>query len=210
MSAKIRNIFLDRDGTLIEDLHYLFDPDQVSLLPGVGPGLQTLQADNCRLFLVSNQSGIGRGYFTTRDYKACQQKLRALLQNYGVTLTDQAYCPHTPQDNCPCRKPRSGQWAKLAATHNLKPEESIIIGDKSSDIEFARNCNFKAAILVLSGKGKEEAQKMGLGIAQDSFKELTNTKNHLYPDVLAKDFQAACNWILLYNSRNNDNHSSRT
>lgn len=195
MFAKIRNILLDRDGTLIKDLHYLSDPEQVSLLPGVGKGLYALQVQGYRLFLVTNQSGIGRGYFTTNAYQACQKKLRGLLRAYQVELTAETYCPHAPETRCSCRKPKTAQWENLADNYGLKTEETILIGDKGTDIEFALNCDLNASILVLSGKGKQEATKMGF-FQEQSIKRVKNISPLMHPGFLASDFSAACTWIL--------------
>mgnify|MGYP006291390381 CR=1 FL=1 len=200
MCSKIRNILLDRDGTLIQDMHYLSDPEQVWLLPGVGQGLQALQAQGCRLFLVTNQSGIGRGYFTARAYQACQTRLRDLLKNHQVKLTAETYCPHSPETKCLCRKPGSGQWDYLAAEYGLKANETVLIGDKGTDIEFAHNCCLKYSILVLSGKGKEEAGKLGLPFYfQTATLKLHKKTYPMSPDILAQNFSAVCNWILRFN-----------
>ena len=86
-------VLLDRDGTLIEDKHYLSEPSGVALLPGVGPALSRLVQAGHRLFLVSNQSGVGRGYFTEQAVVACQKRLEELLEPYGVAFTDAVWCP---------------------------------------------------------------------------------------------------------------------
>lgn len=98
-------VLLDRDGTLIEDKHYLSEPSGVALLPGVGPALSRLVQAGHRLFLVSNQSGVGRGYFTEQAVVACQKRLEELLEPYGVAFTDAVWCPHAPEESCFCRKP---------------------------------------------------------------------------------------------------------
>lgn len=155
-------VFLDRDGTVMEDRHYLSDPAGVVLLPGAGEALGRLCAAGCRLFLVSNQSGIGRGYFTASDLRACQARLDDLLRPYGACLTDARFCPHTPEANCACRKPRIGMWDELRAAWGLDPARCIMVGDKLDDVLFGIHAGFAAAFLALTGQGPKSAEKLGL------------------------------------------------
>jgi len=99
-TTSLAAVLLDRDGTVIEDRHYLSDPSGVALLPGAAAGLAALAAAGARLFLVTNQSGIGRGYFTEADLHACNARLSDLLRGHGVCLADTAFCPHGPDDGC--------------------------------------------------------------------------------------------------------------
>ncbi len=156
-----RTLLFDRDGTLIEDRHYLSDPSGVVLLPGVADALSSLSRNGCRLFLVSNQSGIGRGYFSEADVCACQARLNELLEKKGVRLTDAVWCPHAPERHCFCRKPLPGLWERLAMSHDLDPRTSMMIGDKLSDVRFAAAAGLAAAILVLTGEGEGERRDMG-------------------------------------------------
>ncbi len=122
-------VLLDRDGTLIEDKHYLSEPSGVALLPGVGPALSRLVQAGHRLFLVSNQSGVGRGYFTEQAVVACQKRLEELLEPYDVAFTDAVWCPHAPEESCFCRKPLPGMFDELRARHGLLPETTFMIGE---------------------------------------------------------------------------------
>jgi D-glycero-D-manno-heptose 1,7-bisphosphate phosphatase len=169
-----KNLFCDRDGTIIYDRHYLADPAGVELLPGAAAGLLRISrlAGGLKLFVVTNQSGIGRGFFSRAAYEACQAKMAADLAEAGVTLTDCAFCPHAPADpGCRCRKPDTGMWEELRARHSLRPEESVMIGDKPDDIRFARRAGFAAAILVLSGQGEKSALALGLPVDPRAFPE---------------------------------------
>ncbi len=157
----ITTIFLDRDGTIIEDRHYLADPDGVVFLSHAAEALARFAAQGMRIFIVTNQSGIGRGYFALDDYLACETRLNTMLEEHGVTVTATAYCPHAPENPCTCRKPRIGMWEQLRDAHGLKAEECIMIGDKMADINFGRNAHFAASILVLTGKGEKTAQDYG-------------------------------------------------
>ncbi len=155
-------VLLDRDGTIIEDRHYLADPDGVVLLPGAGEALALLQRAGCRLFVVSNQSGVGRGLFPESAVRACGERLEERLAAFGVRLDDAVWCPHAPEQACDCRKPRLGLWRRLAARHGLCASRSVMIGDKLQDVDFALNAGLAQGILVLTGKGQEAAASVGL------------------------------------------------
>lgn len=113
------SLLFDRDGTLIEDKHYLSDPDGVTLLPHVGECLKRLSRQGHQLFMVSNQSGIGRGMFSRREADACNARLIELLEGFGVRFTDMLYCPHSPDEGCSCRKPATGMWNALREQYRL-------------------------------------------------------------------------------------------
>jgi D-glycero-D-manno-heptose 1,7-bisphosphate phosphatase len=100
-----RAIFLDRDGTLMADVGYPRHPDQVTLLPGAAKGLAACREAGFRLAIISNQSGVGRGYFGADTVWAVHQRLLDLLEAEGVPIDDAQYCLHAPEDDCACRKP---------------------------------------------------------------------------------------------------------
>ncbi len=159
---KCSAVFFDRDGTVIYDRHYLHDPSGVELIPGVGEALSSLTAAGVDAFLVSNQSGIGRGYFAKEDFIACQDRLKELLDRYGTGFRDFRYCPHAPEEECRCRKPGIGMWESLRDVYGLEASSCIMIGDKPEDLLFGKNAGMAAAVLVLTGKGQKSAEKMGL------------------------------------------------
>ncbi len=99
------------------------------------------------------------------------ERLCELLKEFGVYFTDALFCPHAPDDNCQCRKPAPGMWQILSTKHSLKAEETIMIGDKKADIVFAQNCHLACSVLVLTGHGKKEAQKMGIAPEPARFKQ---------------------------------------
>ncbi len=185
-------VLLDRDGTLIEDKHYLSEPSGVALLPGVGPALSRLVQAGHRLFLVSNQSGVGRGYFTEQAVVACQKRLEELLEPYGVAFTDAVWCPHAPEESCFCRKPLPGMFDELRARHGLLPETTFMIGDKLDDLGFAANAGLSAGLLVLSGKGAEHARKAGYPEPVSGIVEVPGAPRR----VVAADFESAVAWIV--------------
>lgn len=194
-------VFFDRDGTLIEDKHYLSDPDEVELLPGVGQALAELVAAGLRLFVVSNQSGIGRGFFSEQACRACQARLAELLEAQRARLTDLAYCPHAPEQGCDCRKPALGMWRALQAKHGLAPERCVMVGDKREDAAFGLAAGFAASLLVLTGHGREHAASLGLpelpaGASRLDLNHEHNRSDAPWPRVLAADVAAAADWIL--------------
>jgi D-glycero-D-manno-heptose 1,7-bisphosphate phosphatase len=157
-TSRKRFVILDRDGTLIEECHYLSDPSQVKLLPGIADGLRQLRKMGLGLIVITNQSGIGRGFFDETRLTHIHQRMRALLQAEGVYLDGIYFCPHGPDDNCQCRKPRPGLLEKAAQTMNFDPQECFVIGDKASDIELGKRVN-ATTFLVRTGYGNLEVLK---------------------------------------------------
>ncbi|MCL2046785.1 MAG: HAD family hydrolase [Oscillospiraceae bacterium] len=138
-----RAIFLDRDDTIIVDRGYLSNPNDIEFLPGVVSALKTFQDTGYLLIMVSNQSGIGRGYFTIDEYNAVHARFMELLKDNDISFTAYYYCPHAPDDNCECRKPKAFWAYKAAEEYNIDLNESYMIGDKDSDIEFGNNFGAK-------------------------------------------------------------------
>jgi D-glycero-D-manno-heptose 1,7-bisphosphate phosphatase len=133
-----RAVFLDRDGTVIVDKDYLATVEGVELLPGAGEALARLAGLGFRLVLVSNQSGVGRGYFPAAIVHAQFARLQQLLLPYGVTLAHLEFCPHAPEEQCACRKPQPGMLLAAAAKLDLDCAASYMIGDKSADVGAGR------------------------------------------------------------------------
>jgi len=193
LPADLHSILLDRDGTLIQECHYLSDPDKVELIPGVVEPMRRLCARGIRFFLVTNQSGIGRGYFSQADYQAVQERLRALLEDEGITLAGEAFCPHAPDESCPCRKPNIGMWNKLQSRYHLDPQHCVMIGDKRADISFGHNASLYT-ILVLTGHGSKEATALNLPAIKTDVLEL-RPHTAPAPHAVAKDLGAALEWM---------------
>ena len=151
-------LFLDRDGVLVVEKDYLCDPDEVQLVPGVSEALGRARAAGYLLAGVSNQSGIGRGRFTTAQFVAVMERMTALLQE--SRLDDFYYCPHSPDHGCRCRKPAPGLLEEAARHHQWDPGRSWVIGDKISDLDLALGANLRPA-LVRTGYGREQEQLLG-------------------------------------------------
>lgn len=129
-----RAAFLDRDGTIIEDAHYLGDPAGVRLLPGAAEAIRRLNRANIPVVLVTNQSGIGRGLFSEADFQATQARLRELLAGWGARIDAVYHCPHAPDTGCGCRKPNAGMFVQAAREHGLDLARSWYVGDRVRDV----------------------------------------------------------------------------
>ena len=155
-------VLFDRDGTVIVDRHYHGSADGVELIPGAGQALGLLRERGMAAYLVSNQSGIGRGYFPESGWHECQARLQELLAAFGAGFEDARFCPHAPEEACDCRKPAPGMWESLKKEHGLEAARCAMVGDKVEDLLFGVNAGLAAAVLVLTGKGAACAQKLGL------------------------------------------------
>jgi D-glycero-D-manno-heptose 1,7-bisphosphate phosphatase len=129
---------LDRDGTLIEHVHYLSDPEQVRLLPGVAEGLRALRELGYALAMVSNQSGVGRGLFSAERVDEVNARLAELLAQGGVRLDELLFCPHHPDEGCRCRKPGPAMAEEAARRLGGDLPRSIVVGDSDCDMLLAQ------------------------------------------------------------------------
>lgn len=148
MSAPVERpaAFLDRDGTVVVERHYLADPANVELVPGAAAALRRLSDAGYHLVLVTNQSGIARGLYTERDFHAVQRRVEELLAAEGVHLDSVQYCPHHPDITgpCDCRKPGTALFQRAATRLGVDFGRSIFVGDRLKDVLPAR---------VLGGRG---------------------------------------------------------
>lgn len=147
-------VFLDRDGTIIEDEGYLADASRVRLLPGVIPALRSFRERGMMLVVVSNQSGIPRGLITAEQHAQVSARFEAVLMSEGVPLDATYYCEHLPEEGCGCRKPRPGMLEQAAREHGIDLSRSWMVGDKLSDIAAGRAAGCRTALL---GEGKDAA-----------------------------------------------------
>ena len=174
-------VFLDRDGTLVRETGYLSDPDRVELLPGVGRALRNLVEAGIPLIVVSNQSGVGRGMFGAADVHAVNARVRRRLREHGVELSAIYFCPHRPEEGCPCRKPRAGLLERAAEDLRLSLAGSVMIGDKRIDAATGRVAGGRG-VLVRTGYGREE--------------EMRTDAAGPGPDHVCEDLAAAVAWWL--------------
>jgi D,D-heptose 1,7-bisphosphate phosphatase len=145
--AKRAAVFLDRDGTVIVDVGYPRDPRQVQLIAGAGSALRTLQQEGFTLVLVSNQSGIGRGWVKPDEAEQVHAQVVASLEGEGVHLDGAYYCPHAPEAGCACRKPSPGMLLRAAQELDLDLSRSFMVGDRASDIEAGKQAGCRGILL---------------------------------------------------------------
>lgn len=141
----MKALFLDRDGTLIVDKHYLADPAGVELLPGVVEGLRRARALGYKLFLFSNQSGIGRGYYTMEDALRVNARMEELIGLSRPLFAGECLAPETPEQPMVYRKPSPRFIEEMISAHQLDPAQSIMVGDRETDIEAGLNAKIRVA-----------------------------------------------------------------
>ncbi len=159
MNKRNRAVFLDRDGTILNERGYLADPAKMFFYPSAFKALRRLKAAGYRLIVVTNQSGIGRGYF---DLAAFQRVNRAFLKTLaakGVRIDAVYFCPHHPTAGCSCRKPNTRLALTAARRFGLDLKGSFVVGDQAGDIHLARNIGARG-VLVLTGAGRSLRPKL--------------------------------------------------
>lgn len=182
-------VFLDRDGTVTEEVGYVNHPSRLNLLPGAAEGIALLNRAGVPVMLATNQAGVARGYFTEDLVEEVLTRLRSLLAEQGARLDAAYYCPHHPsvglppyRQACGCRKPKPGMLERGAREFGLDLNRCYGVGDKVSDVYFAHSVGARG-VLVLTGYGLGE-----LTYQRESWKE--------QPDFIAEDLVQAAKWIL--------------
>ncbi len=157
-------VFIDRDGTIMEDCVYCSDPKNVKIFPGVPEALRRLKSNGFKLIIITNQSGIGRGLFTVEQYRAVEA---ALLRQLGDGLIDATYfCPDVPGQNSTRRKPAPGMIVEATREHHVDLSRSFLIGDSEIDVECAHNADVRA-IRVRTGLQRDTTGSMADWCADD-------------------------------------------
>ena len=185
MSRSISNraVFLDRDGTITKEGHdFVGKVESVVLIPSAANALKRLQDAGYKLFVVTNQSGVGRGYFTREAVESIHAHLDEYFAKVGVRFDGYFVCPHHPEDNCDCRKPKPKFLLEAARVQGLDLSRCFMVGDRPTDIQTGLNAGTKT-ILVLTGAGRE-----------------TLARQETNPDFAAEDIGEAATWILKHNS----------
>ncbi len=180
--TKNKALILDRDGTLIEDTNYAYKIEDLELLPGVIDGLKILQEEFI-FFIVTNQSGIGRGYYTEDDFHNFNAHLIQLLKEENIEIRKTYFCPHIKEDNCDCRKPKTKFIDIIVSEFNIKIKESWMFGDHPSDIQFGINGGCRTVFLT-TGHGENHI---------DDLKSL-----NIKPTIISSDFLSATKELLKY------------
>jgi D-glycero-D-manno-heptose 1,7-bisphosphate phosphatase len=178
-----RFVLLDRDGTINVEKHYLSEPRQLSLLPGAAAGLRAMRELGLGLVVVTNQSGIARGYFDANRLESIHDRLHELLGAAGVELDGIFVCPHGPNDGCPCRKPRAGMALSAAREFGFQLEDAFMVGDKDCDIQLGRNIG-ATTFLVRTGYGAKTAAQVS-----------ADSPDACRPDHVVADLQGAATII---------------
>ena len=155
-------VLLDRDGTLLEEREYTWRPEDYAVLPGAHQAVARLRAAGFGSVVITNQSGIGRGLFSAADYRAFEAHMLADFAAHGAALDGGYHCPHKPDDGCACRKPGVALGIQAAREHGIDLEASWVIGDKDSDVAFARALGCRA-VLVRTGHGADHVARVPAG-----------------------------------------------
>ncbi|MEJ6475711.1 D-glycero-beta-D-manno-heptose 1,7-bisphosphate 7-phosphatase [Pseudoalteromonas piscicida] len=159
-------IFLDRDGVVNKDHAYVHKVADFEFIDGVFDACKRFVQAGYKIVVVTNQSGIGRGYYNEAQFHQLSDWMCAQFMAQGIEVTGVYFCPHHPEKaeapyniDCDCRKPEPGMLLQAIAEHNLDPAQSIMVGDKISDIQAARAAGLATAVLVESGQSFSEAQR---------------------------------------------------
>jgi len=169
-------VLLDRDGTLIRDVPFLSDPAKLEMLPGVGEGLAALQAAGFALAIVTNQQGIGLGYYTIREMIAVNQQLFRALAPYAVRISKFYFCPHTAADECTCRKPEAAMIERALCDFGVSPGRAFVIGDSATDAAAGKTAGCRTVLIAVDGPCDYRAADF-----RDAVRWIVSTENRQQP-----------------------------
>ncbi len=175
-------VFVDRDGTICEEVGYLNHVSRFRMFPFVAAALRRLNEAGYPVIVVSNQSGLARGYFPESFLHEVTKLMKQQVSEEGAKIDDVYYCPHASSENCSCRKPKIGMLECAARDHAIDLQRSFVIGDRYIDVELARNAGARG-VLVRTGYGEGE-------VAWHA------AKWPAPPDFIANDLAQAVDWIL--------------
>lgn len=172
-----RALFVDRDGTLNPDLHYLREPDRLELFRGVRDAVRLVHEHGELVICVTNQSGIERGLYTADDVARVHARLNELLEAAGTRIDAFYFCPHLPERGCACRKPGTALFERAAAEHRVDLAASAMVGDRAVDVEAARRLGLLTAVVETPGHEAEVEAEL--------------RARHLTADLTALSFEGA-------------------
>lgn len=175
-------VFIDRDGTINVDGPYLSDPNKLKLYPGVVSGIKRLNKNGYKVIIITNQSGLARGFFSRETLEEIHNELKKRLNKGGACIDAIYYCPHHPDDNCECRKPKTVLFEKAIADFGIDTDASYVIGDRTVDVVAGHRICCKTILVPERGKEKQVEQE--------------KSNSPVRPDYECKRFISAVNWIL--------------
>jgi D-glycero-D-manno-heptose 1,7-bisphosphate phosphatase len=175
-------VFLDRDGTIAEEVGYLDHLNRFRVFPFAAQAIRQLNVAKLPVIVITNQSGVARGYFPESLITAVHELMTTQLAREGAHVDALYYCPHKEDDACACRKPKPGMLERAAREHGLDLRRSFVVGDRYGDIELAHSVDARA-ILVRTGYGEGEIERRA-------------EKWPVPPDFIAENLGAAADWIL--------------
>lgn len=178
-----RVVFMDRDGVINRDSpDYIKGVAEFEFLPGSREALRRLAENGFEAIIVTNQSAVGRGWVTADGLAGIHQRLCDGVRDHGGRIHDILVCPHRPNENCACRKPRPGLILEAQRRHGIDLAAAVMVGDSAKDIECAMNAGVGASVLVRTGNGRQAEGEL--------------RRRGIVPDGIADDLQAAVDWIL--------------
>ena len=175
-----RAVFVDRDGTINVNYGYISSPDNFKMYPGIVKGIKLLNESGFKVIVITNQSGIARGYFSKEALKEIHDKMEKELAEKGASVDAIYYCPHHPDENCDCRKPETGLFKMAKDDFDIDYKKSFVVGDRMLDVEAGYKLGCKT-ILVPEDKDKVKKEQ-----------EKSNAK----PDFICDNFYSGIKWII--------------
>ncbi len=152
-------VFLDRDGTINRDVHYLSDPEEFRMFPTVAEGIRLLNEAAFLVVLVTNQSGIARGLLTRETLSSIHRRMKSELRAEGAEIDAIYYCPHHPEEQCACRKPGTALLEKAIFEHDIDPTRSFFMGDRMTDIEAGHRMGCRTVLVPEDPDQLEEERR---------------------------------------------------